>query len=52
MNPNTINKIMILLKKILDVGLRKGYYNDNSVKLLKKLPIEKKKNDFLDCERI
>ena len=46
LNPNTINKIMILLKKILDVGLRKGYYNDNPVRLLKKLPIEKRKMNF------
>lgn len=46
LSPNTINKIMILLKKILDVGLRKGYYNDNPVRLLKKLPIEKSKMNF------
>lgn len=46
LNPNTVNKIMILLKKILDVGLRKGYYNDNPVRLLKKLPIEKRKMNF------
>ncbi|RSJ68237.1 Tyrosine recombinase XerC [Streptococcus oralis] len=43
---NTINKIMILLKKIFDVGLRKGYYTTNPVKLLKKLPIEKTKMQF------
>lgn len=46
LSPNTINKIMILLKKILDVGLRKGYYSDNPVRLLKKLPIEKNKMNF------
>lgn len=46
LNTNTINKIMILLKKIFDVGLRKGYYNTNPVKLLKKLPIEKTKMQF------
>lgn len=46
LSPNTINKIIILLKKILDVGLRKGYYNDNPVRLLKKLPIEKSKMNF------
>ncbi|MGQ7340850.1 tyrosine-type recombinase/integrase [Streptococcus suis] len=43
---NTVNKIMILLKKIFDVGLRKGYYTTNPVKLLKKLPIEKTKMQF------
>jgi len=43
---NTINKIMILLKKIFDVGLRKGYYTTNPVKLLKKLPVEKTKMQF------
>lgn len=37
---------MILLKKIFDVGLRKGYYTTNPVKLLKKLPIEKTKMQF------
>lgn len=43
---NTINKIMILLKKIFDVGLRKDYYTTNPVKLLKKLPVEKTKMQF------
>lgn len=46
LSTNTINKIMILLKKIFDVGLRKGYYSNNPVKLLKKLPIEKPKMQF------
>ncbi|HFH9839461.1 TPA: tyrosine-type recombinase/integrase [Streptococcus suis] len=46
LNTNTINKIMILLKKIFDVGLRKGYYTTNPVKLLKKLPIDKTKMQF------
>lgn len=46
LSANTINKIMILLKKIFDVGLRKGYYTTNPVKLLKKLPIEKTKMQF------
>ena len=46
LSTNTINKIMILLKKIFDVGLRKGYYTTNPVKLLKKLPIEKTKMQF------
>lgn len=46
LSPNTINKIMILLKKILDVGLRKGYYKEHPVGLLKKLPIEKRKMQF------
>ncbi|HEP1835406.1 TPA: site-specific integrase [Streptococcus suis] len=50
LNTNTINKIMILLKKIFDVGLRKGYYATNPVKLLKKLPIEKTKMQFWTVE--
>lgn len=50
LSTNTINKIMILLKKIFDVGLRKGYYATNSVKLLKKLPIEKTKMQFWTVE--
>ncbi|HFH9929251.1 TPA: tyrosine-type recombinase/integrase [Streptococcus suis] len=41
LSTNTINKIMILLKKILDVGIRKGYYTQNPVNQLKKLPIVK-----------
>ena len=46
LSPNTINKIIVLLKKILDVGLRKGYYKEHPVGLLKKLPIEKRKMQF------
>ncbi|WP_368400707.1 tyrosine-type recombinase/integrase [Streptococcus anginosus] len=46
LSTNTINKIMILLKKIFDVGLRKGYYANNPVKLLKKLPIERTRMQF------
>ena len=46
LSTNTINKIMILLKKIFDVGLRKGYYNTNPVQLLKKLPIKKAKLQY------
>ncbi|HEP5930594.1 tyrosine-type recombinase/integrase [Streptococcus anginosus] len=46
LSTNTINKIMILLKKIFDVGLRKGYYATNPVKLLKKLPVERTKMRF------
>ena len=50
LSTNTINKIMILLKKIFDVGLRKGYYATNPVKLLKKLPIDKTKMQFWTVE--
>lgn len=50
LSTNTINKIMILLKKIFDIGLRKGYYSTNPVKLLKKLPIEKTKMQFWTVE--
>lgn len=46
LSPNTINKIIVLLKKILDVGLKKGYYKEHPVGLLKKLPIEKRKMQF------
>ena len=46
LSPNTINKIIILLKKILDVGLRKGYYKEHPAGLLKKLQIEKAKLNF------
>ncbi|MGT2763663.1 tyrosine-type recombinase/integrase [Streptococcus intermedius] len=46
LSSNTINKIVILLKKIFDVGLRKGYYTTNPVKLLKKLPVERTKMRF------
>lgn len=46
LSPNTINKIIILLKKILDVGLRKGFYKEHPAGLLKKLPIEKAKLNF------
>ena len=46
LSTNTINKIMILLKKIFDVGLRKGYYTSNPANLIKKLPIEKTKMQF------
>ena len=41
LSPNTINKIIILLKKILDVGLRKGFYKEHPVGMLKKLPIKR-----------
>lgn len=43
---NTINKIMILLKKIFDLGVKNRYINQNPVALLKKLPIEKNKMKF------
>lgn len=43
---NTINKIMILLKKIFDVGLRKGYYTTNPVKLLKNCLLKRLKCSF------
>ena len=46
LSPNTINKIIILLKKILDVGLGKGYYKEHPAGLLKKLQIEKAKLNF------
>lgn len=50
LNPNTINKIMILLKKILDIGIKKGYYTNNPVKMLKKLPIAKAQLNYWSIE--
>ncbi|MCY7156198.1 site-specific integrase [Streptococcus gallolyticus subsp. gallolyticus] len=46
LSPNTINKIMILLKKIMDIGVRKGFYPSNPVTLIKKLPIDKPKLNY------
>ncbi|MCK1241201.1 tyrosine-type recombinase/integrase [Streptococcus uberis] len=50
LNPNTINKIMVLLKKILDIGIKKGYYTNNPVKMLKKLPITKAQLNYWSIE--
>ncbi|QJD61058.1 tyrosine-type recombinase/integrase [Streptococcus dysgalactiae] len=50
LNPNTINKIMVLLKKILDIGIKKGYYTNNPVKMLKKLPIAKAQPNYWSIE--
>ena len=38
---NTINKILILLKKIFDTGIRKSLIDKNPVENLRKLPISK-----------
>lgn len=46
LSPNTVNKIMILLKKILDVGLRRSLFIENPVSHLRKLPVEKQKMKF------
>ncbi|TFJ40467.1 hypothetical protein CKN73_09145 [Carnobacterium divergens] len=43
---NTINKIMILLKKIFDTAVRLRYIKENPCMHLKKLKIEKKKMEF------
>ena len=43
---NTINKIMILLKKIFDTAVRIRYIKENPCMHLKKLKIEKKKMEF------
>lgn len=51
LSTNTINKIMILLKKIFDVGLRKGYYTSNPANLIKSCQ-SKNKNAVLDSQRI
>jgi len=38
---NTINKVLILLKKIFDTGIRKSLIDKNPVENLRKLPISK-----------
>ncbi|MHC5230076.1 phage integrase SAM-like domain-containing protein [Enterococcus sp. LJL99] len=43
---NSINKILILLKKILDIALRKGCIKDNPCTHLRKLKTEAKKMKF------
>ncbi|MGT2933402.1 tyrosine-type recombinase/integrase [Streptococcus catagoni] len=50
LNPNTINKIIVLLKKILDIGIKKGYYTNNPIKMLKKLPITKAQLNYWSIE--
>lgn len=47
---NTINKIMILLKKIFDTGVRKALINKNPVANLRKLPINKPVLNFWSVE--
>ena len=41
LSPNTVNKIMILLKKIFDTGVRKSLIDKNPVDNLKKVGISK-----------
>lgn len=40
---NYINKIMILIKKLLDIALRQGILNDNPCRLIRKLSVKQKK---------
>lgn len=47
---NTINKIIILLKKIFDTGVRKSLIDKNPVENLRKLPINKKTITFWSVE--
>lgn len=47
---NTINKITILLSKLFEVGIRLELLNNNPVKKLKKLPVEKKEMNFWSIE--
>src|SRR5699024_3980565 len=47
---NTVNKVMILLKRILDIALRKGYMKKNPCTLLKKLPTPTKRMNFWTLE--
>ena len=47
---NTINKIIILLKKIFDTGVRKSLIDKNPVENLRTLPINKKTITFWSVE--
>lgn len=47
---NTINKVLILLKKIFDTGIRKSLIDKNPVKNLRKLPIRKPDIKFWSIE--
>ncbi|MDY4000923.1 MAG: tyrosine-type recombinase/integrase [Streptococcus orisratti] len=47
---NTVNKIMILLKKIFDTGVRKSLMDKNPVENLRKLPISKPTINFWSVE--
>ncbi|MFS9046328.1 MULTISPECIES: tyrosine-type recombinase/integrase [Streptococcus] len=50
LSPNTVNKIMILLKKIFDTGIRKSLIDKNPVDNLRKLPISKPPINFWSVE--
>lgn len=50
LSPNTVNKIMILLKKIFDAGVRKSMIDKNPVDNLRKLPISKPIISFWSVE--
>ena len=50
LSPNTVNKIMILLKKIFDTGVRKSLIDKNPVNNLRKLPISKPTINFWSVE--
>lgn len=47
---NTINKVLILLKKIFDTGIRKSLIDKNPVENLRKLPIRKPNIKFWSIE--
>ncbi|MEQ7179769.1 tyrosine-type recombinase/integrase [Enterococcus thailandicus] len=46
LSDNYINKIMILLKKIMDVAIRQNILSDNPCRLIKKLPIKQKRMNY------
>lgn len=50
LSSNTVNKIMILLKKIFDTGVRKSLIDKNPVDNLRKLPISKPTISFWSVE--
>lgn len=47
---NYINKIMILIKKLLDIALRQGVLVDNPCRLIRKLPVRQKKMNYWTIE--
>lgn len=47
---NTVNKLMIQLKKLLDVAVKQGFLKVNPCTQLKKLPVKKKKMDYWTTE--
>lgn len=47
---NTVNKLMIQMKKLLDIAVKNGYLKENPCIYLKKLKVVKKKMDYWTVE--